>query len=175
MHAYPTKGFTSCTDCIEAEIKEKIVPALGCMVPWISDRDACEGSRERLPQHEHLFIWLYGITRRSWGNFLYKSDECRPPCSYLTAHSTKSLFGSTGKGKNHIELYILEQVEVEKILLAYDSGDLLVEIGSCLGLWLGLSVVGIYDIAAILTQKCVWSLQLIYQKIVVRTSEGRMY
>ena len=32
--------------------------------------------------------------------------------------------------------------------MAYDSTALLVEIGSCLGLWLGLSIVGVYDLIA---------------------------
>ena len=34
-------------------------------------------------------------------------------------------------------------------MLAYDAAALLVEIGSCLGLWLGLSVVGVYDQIAV--------------------------
>ena len=34
-------------------------------------------------------------------------------------------------------------------MLAYNEANLLVEIGSCLGLWLGLSVVGLYDIAVL--------------------------
>ena len=32
------------------------------------------------------------------------------------------------------------------MLLAYDVGSLLVEVGSSLGLWLGLSVVGVFDV-----------------------------
>ena len=46
-----------------------------------------------------------------------------------------------------------EEVDIEEIVLAYDFEDLLVEIGSCLGLWLGLSVVGIYDLMAVGIQK----------------------
>ena len=36
-------------------------------------------------------------------------------------------------------------MQVEKIVAAYGVEELLVEVGSCLGLWLGLSVVGIFD------------------------------
>ena len=32
------------------------------------------------------------------------------------------------------------------MVLAYGFGSLLVEIGSCLGLWLGLSIVGVFDV-----------------------------
>ena len=36
--------------------------------------------------------------------------------------------------------------KVESVVLAYGFDDLLVEIGSSLGLWLGLSVVGMFDV-----------------------------
>ena len=39
-------------------------------------------------------------------------------------------------------------VQLERIVLAYDIGHLLVEIGSSLGLWLGISVIGIFDVLA---------------------------
>ena len=161
--AYPTEEFMSYSDCVEAEMREKIVPTLGCMVPWLSDKDVCLGSRERLPKHEPLVQWLFRISLQSWGNIIYTSEQCPPPCSYLTAHSTTS-FSGFHKTKNAVELYFVEQVEVEKILLAYDSEELLVEIGSCLGLWLGLSVIGIYDIVVILVQKSVQNLKLLYLK-----------
>ena len=54
---------------------------------------------------------------------------------------------------NWINLHLDERVHVERTVLTYDSTSLLVEIGSCLGLWLGLSVVGVYDIAVIAVYK----------------------
>ena len=35
---------------------------------------------------------------------------------------------------------------MEKVVLAYDFDSLIVEIGSSLGLWLGLSIAGMFDI-----------------------------
>ena len=35
---------------------------------------------------------------------------------------------------------------MESVALAYDLTSLLVEVGSCLGLWLGISVVGVFDL-----------------------------
>ena len=39
------------------------------------------------------------------------------------------------------------------MVLAYDLIALLVETGSCLGLWLGLSVVGVFDILVIVASQ----------------------
>ena len=39
-------------------------------------------------------------------------------------------------------------LQLERIVLAYDMGHLLVEIGSSLGLWLGISIIGIFDVLA---------------------------
>ena len=49
-----------------------------------------------------------------------------------------------------------------QIILAYDTTALLVEIGSCLGLWLGLSVIGIYDLAVMAVLKVSLVLKLQY-------------
>ena len=38
-------------------------------------------------------------------------------------------------------------------VLAYDFSQLLVEIGSSLGLWLGLSVVGMFDLVVLMALK----------------------
>ena len=44
-------------------------------------------------------------------------------------------------------------MEVEHIVDAYGPTALLVEVGSALGLWLGLSVVGIFDIVVLVLTK----------------------
>ena len=37
-------------------------------------------------------------------------------------------------------------VEVKKVMIAYDMFHFIVDAGSSLGLWLGLSALGIYDL-----------------------------
>ena len=142
---YPNAEHENYAACSTSEMRKKIMPSLGCMVPWISEEDACTGTLNRLEEHNDVMSWLRTIVTRSFGRIVYRPESCLPPCTILSAHatfcaSTKSNFA------NVIELYFSLDIEVEKIKLAYDSGDLLVEIGSCLGLWLGLSVVGIYEV-----------------------------
>ena len=141
---YPNADHESYSSCVTADMRSRIMPSLGCMVPWIAKEDACIGKLNRLEKHQEIIEWLFKITEHSWGKVLYKPETCLPPCTVLTAHST---FASSGLYKDNLfELYFSPDIQVEKITLAYDSGDLLVEIGSCLGLWLGLSVIGIYDL-----------------------------
>ena len=120
------------------------------MVPWMSIEDQCSGHIQRLPKMEHLIEWLYSLAQSSWGGIQYKSESCLLPCTLLSAHATYQASG-TSKILQHnwINLHFDERVAVERVVLSYDSENLLVEIGSCLGLWLGLSAVGIFDMIVI--------------------------
>ena len=149
---YPNADHKSYSACVIADMRRKIMPLLGCMVPWITKEDACMGKLNKLEKHQEIIEWLFKITEHSWGRVLYKPETCLPPCTVLTAHST---FASSGNYMNVslFELYFSPDIQVEKNTLAYDFGDLLVEIGSCLGLWLGLSVVGIYELTLLVLIK----------------------
>ena len=141
--------------------------ALGCMVPWMSSRDACTKQIQRLPKHELVMKWILEIVVFSWGGMEYKSESCHLPCTILSAHSTH--ISSVVIGNDHgsgIELYFREDIQVENIVLAYDSTALLVEFGSCLGLWLGLSVVGMLDIIGLAAVKIKRFMKNLYQHMV---------
>ena len=46
-------------------------------------------------------------------------------------------------------MYYKSRVTKTTIRSAYGMADLLVEVGSCLGLWLGVSVIGLYDVTTL--------------------------
>ena len=154
---YPNDNFKSYSDCIDAELQDKILPTLGCMVPLMSEVNPCSQPIPRLAKHEPLIQWIVNISLNSWGNIEYKSDTCLQPCTLMSiqasVESSETYANNTGTA---IDFYFGETIEIEKIVLAYDATSLLVEIGSCLGLWLGLSVVGMYDICFILMGKIRW-------------------
>ena len=135
-------------------MRARILPTLGCMIPWISRRDGCTKHIQRLPKHQLLLNWiLIIIDTNSWGGIEYKSQSCPTSCTLLSTHSEKILSSFSSVDYNSIFLYFGEEIKVENIVLSYDSTSLLVEIGSCLGLWLGLSVVGIYDLVVLAAEK----------------------
>ena len=62
---YPYHGHANYGDCVGAEMRAKILPTLGCMVPWISADDQCLGPITRLPEHEDLVNQLYLLGKES--------------------------------------------------------------------------------------------------------------
>ena len=144
---YPTADHDSYTACIDAEMRERILPVFGCMVPWMGQSNSCQGPFERLPDHEGLLNWILVMVLNSMGGKQYTSEKCRLPCTILSVRSTYLQKAESWlRTSNAFVLYLSNDVSVQRIVLAYGLGDLLVEVGSCLGLWLGLSVVGIFDI-----------------------------
>ena len=150
---YPTDNYENFAECIEDENQKKILPHLGCMVPWISWENQCEGHINRPKEQEKLSQWLNEVVEDAWAGFQYKSS-CPLPCT-ITSVQAKYMETTTEEysNKNGVFLYFENKVQVEIIVISFDFGDLLVEIGSSLGLWLGLSVVGIFDIVVAVVNK----------------------
>lgn len=137
---YPNENHASYSTCVEAEMRERIVPVLGCMFPWMSSQDACTGDLPRLAKHQPLIAWTINLIYDAWGGIEHKSESCPVPCKLL--HFKAEYHGSGPSHQGQFFLHFGMDISVEKELLAYDETALLVEIGSCLGLWLGLSVIG---------------------------------
>ena len=148
---YPdAAGHASFTDCVEDENRGIILPVLGCLPPWLSTATACTGHFMRnTTAKKDLSWWFHFLYERSKMGSSYQSPSCLPPCKHFSVHSVlqdiKSGSGQT-KVLNKINLFFEDIVHVERIIPAYGITSLLVELGSCLGLWLGLSVVGIFDV-----------------------------
>ena len=146
---YPDKSnHQSYADCVDEENYQKIETALGCMIPWMggkSQKHQCKGPVDRLSKHESLIEWLQFLHENAMTGFQYKSAACPIPCTLLIANGRymRTIYGNKA---NKVRIYISEKVDTRTVTLAYDLGSLLVEIGSSLGLWLGLSLVGLFDV-----------------------------
>ena len=87
----------------------------------------------------------------------------------MFSHATFKHAGIGDFQTNFVNLNFDDSIEEEKIIPAYDLAALLVEVGSSLGLWLGLSVVGVFDILVLVTLR----IQLLFksQKLNASTRE----
>ena len=58
---YPYRNYANYGDCVDAEVRARILPVRGCIPPWMTNIDQCLEPIPRLPQHEDLLRWLYYI------------------------------------------------------------------------------------------------------------------
>ena len=62
-------NFESYSDCVDAENRKRILPIIGCMVPWMSDKDQCKDPILRLQTHKSFINWLEVVYRNSKTGF----------------------------------------------------------------------------------------------------------
>ena len=84
---YPTPKHQSYAICINMELRNRIMPVLGCMVPWMSSKDQCNNPIPRTSEHAELLKYLSTIITNSWGGIDYTNDACPLPCSLMSPHS----------------------------------------------------------------------------------------
>ena len=134
-------------ECIANGIETRIKKPLGCIPPWLSDKDQCNGSYpanflEAIPDFVDEFHWpvytLYNSKLES---------ECKTSCNrtqYLAVEGES--INDDDFGAAYISF--VQKVQVIEKVANYHMFDFIIDVGSSMGLWLGLSVFGLYDLAA---------------------------
>ena len=141
---YPNQHHQSLADCVDEYVVAKTKLMFGFSLPFISGATLNVTPIARLDRHEATINWIQSIASNSFGGIMYQPSTCLPPCTYLSTKSEYILDASYDK--HSIYLFFDATVEVQTTVLAYDFDSLLVEVGSSLGLWLGLSVVAVFDL-----------------------------
>ena len=137
-------GYKTYADCVEAEARQEFLPLLGCMIPWISSEDQCtspvqiNNTYNRLIQSKNLWSVF-----ESGSGMQYSA--CNAPS---TKRNIRQTFLRTIKtsSKFLLKIYFKDEVKHIKSIPAYGPLEFIVEVGSSLGLWLGLSIVGVFDL-----------------------------
>ena len=83
-------------------------------------------------------------------NFMLSRDlklfgSCMSPCLNINIGLKKTTHSTNHRRYAGISFVTKEEVIVYKDTYSYDAFNLVVDIGSALGLWLGLSVMSIFD------------------------------
>ena len=142
-------AFKTYADCVAHYQDEGLQPILGCSVPWLAapgNPNSCTG---RLsvpdPKWDRFFdpIDILESTKRL--SMLGVSTPCQRPCIEGKGRSRLNSVAAT-LGKVEVELHFPKQVKMTRYILAYGIFDLVVEGGSSLGLWIGLSGLGVFDL-----------------------------
>ena len=102
--------------------------------------DYIKGMKEDLLKKIYYFLWdLIG------GDDPEEIKNCLPPCLTMIINKKKTYYLENNLDLAFLHLNTNEKVTVLKDVYSYDLFDLVVDLGSALGLWLGLSALGIFD------------------------------
>ena len=124
---------------------------MNCVPPWLSAKKNCLSN-----------IIMYNHTRMEVADMIDKKfvnpkedlkhteaeERCKNPCRKMT--NTLSLISLTEfnhKFSTKLEFRFKKTVKVEKKVVVYTWFSFIIDAGSSLGLWLGLSALGITDLA----------------------------
>ena len=133
-------------DCIEEALENKLLDWYGCLPPWFSNNTSliCEDALDIAYDHaDNSHDEMY---RLAANQKLKVFKQCMKPCLSMGL-KLKELHALT----KYVEYAGAEidfndkKITINKDVLAYDSFSLIVDLGSSLGLWLGLSALSIFD------------------------------
>ena len=134
--------------CVDEEIQALIGKPLGCVPPWMSPHNQCNGTYDR--NFVDKFIpkfWKAYINPPMSLRKLEIETKCRKYCS--TTSATVQVREKIDFVSGHFsEIYIAFNQQVKEVDEVFNYGlfQFTVDVGSSFGLWLGLSILGLYDL-----------------------------
>ena len=141
----PEGGFRSYAACVAEAERRRVLPVLGCMLPWMSSSDRCVGLQPRWPRYSQLLLDISNQLLDMMGGLELTTPTCLPPCTQVRARASRLGAQPSGKNTSTLLLFLEAAVTKKTFSPAYGLPDFFVELGSSLGLWLGLSTVGLFD------------------------------
>ena len=126
---------------------------LNCIPPWMifNDKNPVNICETYIQLDERKAGNIKGKLREITENmkFLHdngiRSDQCKPSCNKLSVETHLTSFAAGNWSGYHIHLLFNDIAKVNKEINAYNIFNLCVEVGSSLGLWLGLSAMTLLD------------------------------
>ena len=149
--------FKTYADCVASKGNQMFVPILGCSVPWLGApgyTGRCTGRVNISEPYRQTKREIKGIVGQILKYTEFKSypefQTCIKPCREIKAISTLKRSVKVKQRYNmkqdEIHLNFKKTVKVTRYLKAYGVFELVVDVGSSLGLWIGLSVLGVFDL-----------------------------
>ena len=151
---YDTNTFA---DCVKKEVSAVMLPVLQCNPPYLSLTNQCTGYFNGSEQSK---IQKYFTDIDLWNNYLMElvafrpippQKKCKKPC--LATESTVQLRGKNkpdhprAMTMSKVNLHFKEEVPKTFKMINYTPYDFLIDSGSSLGLWLGLSIFSLTDLS----------------------------
>ncbi len=143
---YSTQGRTK-AGCFEQAIKDTFLEHLDCLPPWFQILEDYRTCNENIVLMPETASYLYNISYYLLANLPIDlaANKCLPSCMEIQINIENIFYRSNIRDAAIMEIIIDKKVPVYTFIFSYGIFDLVVEVGSALGLWLGLSAIGIFD------------------------------
>ena len=131
-------------DCEAEWFKAKFTSMLGCVVPWLPSSRPCTRT---LVENQTISAYSQLIESMVHKSFLKTGcslPACPQPCQGVKIHSRLTQTTHSRKLRQ-VSLEFDPSVKVTRYVMAYGSFELIVDVGSSLGLWIGLTFIGLFD------------------------------
>ena len=164
LHIGSCKDYTSeqenYADCVDEILQQVMIPELGCIPPFLSPKNQCNKT------FEYTRVQKFFRKIDFWNSYMMKlidmeeitiQQNCTDPC-FVTKSEVQ--LQNQGPPDHPLETFAKINLKFKNVaeknfrVIDYEFFDFLIEIGSSLGLWLGLSVFTLTDIALQAASSC---------------------
>ena len=133
--------------CVDNEVKKVWKPLINCNPPWLTSEDQCD---RQFNYKTEMDIKIRNETLETQlGIYQMKTfpakEKCFNPCTVAQSMVLESGI-DTDQYASLLTLDFEDRVVYTTKELAYGPSEFLIDLGSSLGLWFGLSVFGITDL-----------------------------
>ena len=135
-------------DCVDRELTTDLLPELGCIPPWLSPNNQCDGIYEKRSNLLQSFLEGGSVYENYTAPNKYRDlnkaqKTCQKPCLKTYIFTEKTSEEMADMTHYFVVLRFKSDVVFNKKVVAYDLFNFVVDVGSSLGLWLGLSILSI--------------------------------
>ena len=121
---------------------------MDCIPPWLSSNNQCDTN---ITTYNHTKLDIATIISDNFSHPKFKAKpskaekKCKNPCKQMK--NTLSVISDlSGRVMTELEFNFKKTVRVEKKVIVYTWFNFIIDVGSSLGLWLGLSALNITDL-----------------------------
>ena len=143
---YVNDKHSSYGSCIEDTLANKLKDWYNCSPPWFPSSQLQECKDNMILNKTTLTNITDEFVTFMNGQDMDIFKVCLPPCTKMRVDMRKTAYYSNKPDNSKVEIIAKNEVVVLTDINAYDAFSLIVDLGSALGLWLGLSALSIFDI-----------------------------
>ncbi len=155
--------------CVENGYFNLFQNTLGCVPPWFRqvNNDSVITCTQQIDFKDYKMLTeakakLNNIIINTpfMKDINYESDWCLPACKQTYYHVELAHSEKVFVNKNWVDIKFTDAINVDSETNGYDSFRLIIEVGSSLGLWLGLCIIALFDMMIEGIKRCLFKTRI---------------